>query len=177
MGALTVLYLILPFPVAFILHDLEEIFTQHKWILAHQEALTNRFPKMGAMLEHLGQLNTKAFSIAAAEELLLLLIATAYLLVDGPFALPIWSALFIAFSLHLLVHIGQAIAVKGYVPGVVTSILLLPYCLFGMQMIWNHFSLGELLLYAALGIILMVLNLRLAHWLGIKFGRSAKHTS
>lgn len=168
MSALSVLYLILPLPVAFLLHDAEELATQHKWMLNHHESLTQRFPMMKGMIEHLLQLTTKAFAIAAFEEFFLLLMATFYVLVEGPFALEIWTALFLAFSLHLLIHIKQAIIVKGYVPGLVTSILLLGYSYIGIEMIRNEMSLTKIFLLGIAGTALMVVNLRFAHWLGLR---------
>jgi len=168
MGALTVLYLVLPFALAFIIHDAEEVAVQHKWMLKHKDSLIERVPKMKAMIEHLLQLSTKAFAIAAAEELVVILLATAYLLYGGPLSVELWSALFMAFSIHLLVHIGQAVAVRGYVPGLITSVLLLPYAFMGLHMIWNYMSGIEMILWGAVGIAVMVANLRFAHWIGIK---------
>ena len=168
MSALTVLYIILPFPLAFIIHDTEEIIFQHKWMLRHKESLLQRFPKAKTMIDMLSSLSTKAFAIAAFEELVVILLATAWILADGKFAIEIWSALFIAFSFHLLVHIGQGIMIRGYVPGIVTSILLLPYSYLGMQSIWNYMSITEIILYGLIGIVFMVINLRFAHWLGLK---------
>ena len=109
MSALSVLYLVLSLPVAFILHDAEEVAVQHRWMLAHREALASRFPKLRPMIERLSRLGTTAFAIAATEELVVLVVATCYVLVDGIFSTQIWSVLFLAFSLHLLVHFGQAI--------------------------------------------------------------------
>ena len=69
--------MILSFPLAFLIHDLEEILVQHKWMLAHKEDLIRRFPRLQPMILHLSSLNTKAFTIAVVEELVLLLLATA----------------------------------------------------------------------------------------------------
>ena len=80
----------------------------------------------------------------------------------------IWSALFMAFSIHLLVHIGQAIVMRGYIPGLVSTILLLPYAFIGMQNIWKAMNGMELTVWAVIGIFTMAVNLRFAHWLGMK---------
>ena len=117
---------ILLFPIAFILHDGEETITQEKWMSNNKESLLIKFPKLKPMIEQLARLNTKAFAIAALEELLIILPATPDLLLDVAYSFPIWSALFIAFSFHLLIHIGQAIIVRGYIPGIITTILCLP---------------------------------------------------
>ena len=78
----------------------------------------------------------------------------------------IWFALFIAFSFHQLVHIIQAIILQSYVPGLITSVLLLPYSYLGMQSIWYAMSGVELLLWGVAGIIFMAMNLIFAHWIG-----------
>ena len=78
------------------------------------------------------------------------------------------NPVFMAFSIHLIVHIGQSIVVRGYVPGFVTSILLLPFSYLGMKSIWNTFSMAQLLLWGIIGLIIIAANLTFAHWLGIK---------
>lgn len=83
---------------------------------------------MGKLLDSLGELSTGAFAIAALEELLVITAVTLYYLAGGAYSFEIWLALFLAFSLHLVVHIGQAVVVGGYIPGVVTSFIALPYC-------------------------------------------------
>ncbi len=171
MSALSVLYLVLSLPVAFILHDAEEVVVQHRWMLAHRESLASRFPKLRPMIEHLSLLGTTAFAIAATEELVVLVVATCYVLVDGIFSTQIWSALFLAFSLHLFIHFGQAILFRGYVPGIVTSLLLLPYSAYGVWSIWLTTSAMEFLLFALCGMIFVAANLRFAHWLGMKICR------
>ena len=139
---------------------------QHRWMKRHGEVLTRRFPKMRKVIEHLCGLGTWAFEIAALEELLVIVLATCYVLIQGSYCMEIWSALFIALSVHLLVHVCQAVMVRGYVPGLVTSLLLLPYAYFGMESIWYAMSGGEIVLWGKAGIVFMVLNLLFAHRLG-----------
>ena len=162
----TVLYLL--FILAFIIHDGEEIAVEQKWLLAHAETLREKHPKLRRMLNHLRKMNTKAFTIAVLEELIMLVVITVYVFWGGPYAVELWTAVFIAFSIHLIVHIGQLIVVRGYVPGFVTSILLLPFSYLGMKSIWNTFSMAQLLLWGIIGLIIIVANLTFAHWLGIK---------
>ena len=89
--------------------------------------MAEQFPKFSPIITHLGSLSTKAFAIAALEELFVIAIVTYYTLTGGDYSFHIWYALFIAFSFHLLIHICQAIVVRGYVPGLITSLLLAPY--------------------------------------------------
>ncbi|MGM9828743.1 MAG: HXXEE domain-containing protein [Muribaculaceae bacterium] len=52
------------FPILFCIHDAEEIFTQHRWMREHGPRLKKRFPRMGKLLDHLGELSTGAFAVA-----------------------------------------------------------------------------------------------------------------
>ncbi|MCI5663430.1 MAG: hypothetical protein MR319_03855 [Mediterranea sp.] len=55
----------------------------------------------------------------------------------------------------------------GYVPGFATSLLLVPYVAYGLRSIWLVMSRGELIAWGVAGIVVMAVNLRFAHWLGI----------
>jgi len=163
------LFWIISFPLAFIVHDGEEIVIQHKWMLTHKDLLIQKFPKAKRVISHLSSLSTTAFAMAVLEELILLLLATAYILIGGAYATELWIALFMAFSVHFVIHIAQGVMVKGYVPGLVTSILMLPYAYFGISKICEEVSGDKLLHLSILGIVAMIINLRFAHWTGKKF--------
>ena len=171
MSPLSVLILVLPLPLAFLLHDAEEVAVQHRWMENHSGALRERFPRLRPLLDRLQRLNTKAFALAALEEFIVLLCATACVLADVPFALELWAALFLAFSLHVLLHLGQALAVRGYVPGLVTSILLSPFAAYGIFCISLVMSPLKMLALAVTGAAFVALNLLFAHWLGLKLTR------
>lgn len=162
------LFLIISFPLAFIIHDVEEIIVQHEWMLAHKEGLLRRFPRAKYFVSHLSGLSTKAFTIAVLEELVLLLIATAYILANGPGATELWIALFLAFSIHFVIHLVQGVIMGDYVPGLVTSILLIPYSFFCIDNIDSEISYGKIAMLAAIGLVAIAANLRFAHWLGKK---------
>ena len=163
MSALSILYLVLPFPLAFLLHDTEEAIVQHRWMLKHKDALAARFPGMRHLIGYLSRISTMAFVVAALEELLVLLLATCYVLVQGEYSFQIWAALFMAFSFHLVVHVLQAVMVKGYVPGVISSLLLMPYAYVGLEGIWYAMSGMEMVICGVVGIIFMAANLLFAH--------------
>lgn len=171
MSPLSVLILVLPLPLAFLLHDAEEVAVQHRWMENHSGALRERFLRLRPLLDRLQRLNTKAFALAALEEFIVLLCATACVLADVSFALELWAALFLAFSLHLLLHFGQAVAVRGYVPGLVTSILLSPFAAYGIFCISLVMSPLKMFALAVAGAAFIALNLRFAHWLGLKLTR------
>ncbi|MGN1376485.1 MAG: HXXEE domain-containing protein [Prevotella sp.] len=169
MSALAILYMVIPLPLAFVIHDAEEIIMQHRWMIKHRKMLERRFPRLKLLIEHLSQLDTKSFAIAALEELVVLLCVTAYVFVHGIYATEIWIALFMAFSLHLLIHIVQAIVVKGYVPGLVTSVVLLPYITYGIWSIGLIMDVITVFVLSVTGLLLVAANLYFSHWLGVKF--------
>ena len=159
------------FILAFIIHDGEEVVMQHNWVTAHHAALSSRLPKLRRLFDYLQRMNTKAFLIAALEELVILLAITIYAVLGGAYAIELWTTTFLVFSIHLVVHIIQAIVVRGYIPGLVSSILLLPYLYIVICELCHQFSLSQLLSYALIGLPLMLVNLALAHWLGLMWGK------
>ena len=52
-----------------------------------------------------------------------------------------------------------------------TSLLLLPYSAYGVWSIWLTTSAMEFLLLALCGMVFVAVNLRFAHWLGMKICR------
>ena len=168
MSALTFLYVVLPFPVLFFLHGLEEIVMAKRWLERHREKLLTRFPRFGVVIRHLLKLDTLAFAIAAAEEFVVLLIATATIIADIPYSILVWSGLVMAFALHLIIHVAQVFLIRSYVPGIVTSMLSLPYILYAGNMIVHTYHAIPLIVATLGGIAFMTGNLLLAHHLGIK---------
>lgn len=114
------------FPVVFILHDLEEVFTMIPWMEQHPELMA-RLPFAPAVT------TTAQVAGAVAFEFVLTLIA-AYCGAQAYrrgrthwFFMGLASALF----LNVFTHLGQALLAGGYVPGVWTApTLLLPYLLY-----------------------------------------------
>ena len=175
MSALSILFLVLPFPLAFIIHEAEEIAVQKRWMSTHRDTLDKKFPKLRPLTAHLAKLGTKAFAAAAAEELLIVLAVTALVLIQYEFCMQIWSAIFIAFSLHHILHILQAVAVRGYVPGLVSTVVLLPYSAYGLYSIYLAMSLWEMLAWGTAGLVFMALNLMFAHKLGLTLTNERCH--
>ena len=175
MSALSILFLVLPFPLAFIIHEAEEIAVQRRWMSTHRDTLEKKFPRLEPLTGHLAKLGTKAFAVAAAEELLIVLAVTTLVLIQSGYCMQIWSAVFIAFSLHLFVHILQAVAVRGYVPGLVSTVVLLPYSAYGLYSIHLAMSLWEMLAWGAAGLVFMAVNLMFAHKLGLTLTNERRH--
>ena len=110
------IYLSLPF--AFLFHDIEEIAKRKRWARIHADRIGGMYPNMRPMLVHLRDMSNRSFCIIVVEELLLIILAVICA-IYGSFMVPL-LALTWGFCIHLVVHIIQALAVKGYVPGLTT---------------------------------------------------------
>ncbi len=103
------------------------------------------------------------FAAMAAEELVLLVAVTACAALAGCYY-P-WLALFLAFGMHLLIHLGQWAAVGRYVPVIATSLPCLACCGRGLCIMINSraFSLREFVLCGMAGCAVAAVNLWLVH--------------
>lgn len=151
-------------PAAFMLHDAEEAVFLPGWLRRNRDALARRFPRISRrLLPRLEHLTALRFAAMAAEELILLTAVTAYAVSTGN-CYP-WLALFLAFGIHLLLHLVQWIAVGRYVPVVATSLIGLVYCGWGIHVLKNSrlFTLREAVLCAVAGCVAAGVNLLLLH--------------
>ena len=157
--------------IAFVLHDSEETLVMQRWLHKHYDRIIRRFPKMEKSLNRLATMGTRGFAIAAAEEFAILLAAAILLFTGVPYSFEAVSALFIAFVAHQIIHIAQALALRAYVPGLLTNMLLLPATITGLAFIIQSLTVPQIILCTLCGIIAMVINLRLAHHIGARFSR------
>lgn len=171
MSALSALYIVLPLPILFLVHGLEELATQHRWMARSEATLRQRLPKYSRLLRHVAALDTKAFALVVAEEFLLLCAATALPLVSTARpAMWIWLAAFGAFALHLPVHLAQAIAARGYTPGAITAVLWLPWTVYALRSILLGFSAMEVAVCTLAGAVVFGANRLLAGKAAVKIG-------
>ncbi|MBU3175592.1 HXXEE domain-containing protein [Clostridium estertheticum] len=150
------------FPKLFIFHDFEEIIFMQPWMNKNRRYLTERFPMLSKkLLPHLVNITTASFALGVAEEFILISIITVISYVINWYSL--WAGLFIAFTLHLVVHCFQTLIVRKYVPAIITSIICLPICIYIIKHIVQLFTLDTVILYSILGFIIMVINLGVVH--------------
>lgn len=149
-------------PGLFLLHDLEETLWLPRWLHRNDNMLATRFPRLAArVLPHTARLGRSAFAWMAAEEFLILVTVTAYAHRCGHYA-P-WLALSLAFTLHLAVHIVQALVLRRVFPAVVTSVCCLPAGIRMLDVATDRFTGIGIAACAAAGIALAALNLWLLH--------------
>jgi len=117
-------------PLAFVIHDGEEILTMPRWIADHRPLL-ERIAHSGAparrVVDNLPT-TTAQVAVAVAVELAVLLLATV-LFSRGPRpgpALYFYAAALGVFTAHSLTHLGQTLLLGAYTPGVVTAVLIVP---------------------------------------------------
>ena len=89
----------------------------------------------------------------------------------------IWLGGFVAFALHLLLHIGQSILLRKYIPALITSILCFPvsaYLITDIVHLWQV-STSEFFLFSLVGSGIVFINLPFALWLGKKYSAWLAH--
>lgn len=157
-------------PLVFMLHDLEEIIMVRPWLDHEAERLRQRFPKFAdRILKQFRNLSTSGFALAVTEEfILLVLVCLASLFWQAYTA---WAALSIAFFLHFLMHIGQFLLYRRYIPGLITTFLGSIYSLWALSICYNLGWLAwpQIALPSFVSCLLMVLNLIFAHYLADRF--------
>lgn len=151
----------LSLPFVYLFHAIEEIVKHKRWAKLNTDRIGGKYPYVRPMLVHLRDMSNRSFCIIVAEELLLLCIAVVCA-VYGITLIPL-SALTWGFCIHLLVHIVQALATKGYIPGLITSISLLPYVGIAVADMLQQFTWQQNLLYAVSGTIAIIINFYLMH--------------
>jgi len=156
-------------PIIFILHDFEEIIFFKPWVHKNGTYIEEQYPFLTKLVYNFEKLSVAAFSVAVFEEFILLSLVTIIAVLSGYYNL--WLALFMAFSIHIIIHIIQWVIIKRYTPAIVTSILVLPYCIYGFMQVIGIFSPAEIIIWTITGVIIMIANLIFAYHLAAKFNK------
>ncbi len=161
----TVIWLFL---AVFVIHDLEEILTVEGWLDAHRAEVMARAGGtfFGAVLSHSLDLSTAQFTVAVLFEFVILATVTAMAVRSLQPGLWLYGfvALLSGMFLHVFTHLGQALLLGTYTPGVVSAVLVaLPYSIFAYRRLFavGMVSLrlaGLSMLVGAAGLLPMVLT-------------------
>ena len=154
------------FPLLFIFHDMEEIIGFKSWIDKNCETIISRYPRIEKMY---AQYSTEGMALAVFEEFILCIIICAISVMTNWYGL--WLGGFIAFVIHLVVHIGQAIVIKKYIPALITSIICLPVSIYFIYRSISllSYAVMSIVVFSFLGIIIIGINLKFAHFIMKKF--------
>jgi hypothetical protein len=157
-------------PVIFMLHEFEEILFFKIWLHKDKEYLCKKFPKIGSKIYfQYDSFTTSGFVFAIAEEFLLISILTyVAILFEKEY---LWFTVFMGFSIHIIIHIFQWIIYRKYLPTIFTSILILPYCIYGFRYFItnNNVNIFWIIISSIIGIVTVALNLKFIHYIGHKF--------
>ncbi len=163
---------ILLLPIIFIFHDMEEI-VGFEWFFRKNPYLYDRFPKI---LKYYKDLSTEVFAMGVYEAFIPFFgvsLLTYYFPSTILYAL--WYGIFLSLAGHFIVHIGQVLYIKKYIPCVITSIICLPVSIMILKicasyMVFNIHTIG----FIILGIIGMIANFIIAHLLMDALGERIK---
>ncbi|MBD8387115.1 HXXEE domain-containing protein [Dysgonomonas sp. BGC7] len=158
------LYIAWLFPIIFMFHEFEEIIFFKSWIKKNKGYLSERYPKLAKrFLSHIEGLSVPAFTVAVAEEFLLLSIVTVLAVIFNWYLL--WLAIFMGYFIHLLVHIVPCLIIRRYVPGICTTVLSLIYCIYSLCFIFenNLFETEQIFIWTIIGCVIVGFNLIFAH--------------
>ena len=167
MSALSVLYIVLPILAVSFCHALEVVFTARRWASHHSASSDGAHQSLVNILFRLSGMNMSALVIAAVVGFLAVLLSTAALFAGGLWAELVWTTVFMAYSVCALINLVRAVTIKGYVPGLVTSIISVPliaYAAYSLSLVWPWWGM---LLFAILGLVLAVAG----HFIAQRIGR------
>jgi hypothetical protein len=164
-------------PLIFIIHDGEELLTMSGWIANHQQEL-DRLAKMSDVAaEMVRSLPTTTSQVAIAIGFILLLFVVITLGASLSRKRGLWlyayASLLGVLFLHVFTHIGQAILVGGYAPGIIGAVVaIIPGALYIYKRLFEEklLTLKSAAVTALIGFALFVPGAMLAHQIGRMLG-------
>ena len=160
-------YLLL-LPILFIFHDMEEIIG-FGWFFRNNPEIFERFPVVTGAYRGF---TTAGMALAVYEEFIpffgISLVAYYF---ENAVSDTLWFGLLLSLTAHFAVHIGQSIFIRKYIPSLITSIICLPVSVIILIRCSQYivFGLTTFVLIVTV-ILLMMVNLKFAHWLMHRFG-------
>lgn len=156
-------------PVVFMIHDFEEIVMMRPWYLRNEHYVTTRFPRIAGSIARTGKLSTSAFSLAVAEEFVVLSVITFVCVEYGLYS--IWAGVLISFFIHLVYHIGSFLVMGHYVPYIITSVIASIYSVYAL-VVFNdgvYIDWSWVVIWSIIAIVFMIVNLMFAVTIAEKF--------
>jgi hypothetical protein len=157
-------------PIVFMIHDFEEIIMMKPWLTKNWTKLEKRLPsKVTETMAKQRDMSVSAYALAVAEELIVLSVFT-FLGAECEMY-NFWAGFLIGFFIHLLVHIGQFVVFRGYVPVIITSIPAAAYSLIALHdlNLAHPLNWEMVTLWTVVSLVFIVVNLLLALKMAKKF--------
>jgi hypothetical protein len=169
---LTIEALIWLFPVAFILHDFEEIIMVEKWVATHSDLIRSKLPNRlaGRVIKQFS-MSTAQFAVSVFVIFLFVSSSTylAYQYINqGPLGnIHFFMVCTLVFFLHLFTHLAQSLYFRTITPGSITSLLIvLPYSLLLFHALSVHHVITWSVVFRSLPYAILIIPLVLfAHWI------------
>lgn len=161
------------FPVAFILHDFEEIIMLEKWLKTQSTAFRRRLSGRlaNSIVQHFS-MTTAQFAVAVII-IFLFVSSSSYManqfIEQGPLGnIHFFIAITLAFFIHLFTHLAQSVFLRCITPGAITSLFVIfPYCLILYRSLFTHGIITWTTVLTSLPYTLLVVPvLFAAHWIG-----------
>lgn len=159
------------FPVIFIVHDMEEIIGYGIWLNKNRQMLQEKYPYI---LKSYKDYSTEGFALAVFEELLVCIVfCVLAVFTNNQYLRLLWLGGFIACTLHFIIHIGQSIVLRQYIPALITSIAALPISIWIICKCIEYIdcAVWKIILFSIIGIVIVALNLKFAQSLIGRFTR------
>lgn len=115
------------FPVLFMFQDFEEIIMINSWKKKNEKYICSLKEK-NKYVPYPFDGSTASFSIGVLIEFIIIFLVCLFSYIFDNYI--VWMGLFMGFVVHLFAHIWINIKFERYVPGVVTSVILIPICLY-----------------------------------------------
>jgi hypothetical protein len=152
------------FPIVFMIHEFEEIIFMRWWVKRNKEDIIIKYPKLGKQI--LGQfdaVSTEAFSLIVAEEFLIVSAIVVFSAFTANYNL--YGGLLLAFSFHLLSHLIQTIALRGYTPAIITTFLTGIFCAYAFLRLKNNelLNFDRTLLFTIILTVIVFVNLKIMY--------------
>lgn len=164
-------YLLL-LPIIFIFHDMEEI-CGFIWFFKRNIDFFERFPKV--MNAYRGQTH-EGLAVGVYEEFIpffgISLLAYYF---PNDILYGLWYGLFLALTGHFLIHIGQTLYIRKYIPSFITSVICLPVSVIILYQTAKIITFDPFTIMAVpAAVLLMMINLKLCHKLAYYVSRKVK---
>ena len=156
-------------PIIFIFHDMEEIIG-FGWFFKNNPQIFDKFPRITKAYKNY---TTAGMALAVYEEFIPFfgISLLAYYFEKDVLNI-LWFGLMLSLVAHFVVHIGQSIYIRKYIPSLITSIICLPISAIILIKCAKHITFNlETVVLIIVSILLMMANLKFAHWLMNKFGK------
>jgi hypothetical protein len=161
----TMAFLVWFMPVIFMIHDFEEILMAEIWGKRYRMKIGRIFPKRRPFgLGEIKAWQTPTFSIGVAIEFLIFSAISFFSVLFQNYLL--WYGAFLGLLIHMVfLHIQGCFWFKGYVPGVITSAILLLPGIWVLALAQNilQYGWGEILIAALIGFLLLAIIIPSLH--------------